>query len=80
MKVAFNDVDLCLKIVSEGYRCIWTPLAVLYHHESATRTRDVDLIEVQYMKDNWTFELENDPYYNKNFDRNEVVNSYSVFK
>ncbi|MCT1539296.1 MULTISPECIES: glycosyltransferase [Lysinibacillus] len=80
LKVAFNDVDLCLKIVSEGYRCIWTPLAVLYHHESATRTRDVDLIEVQYMKDNWTFELENDPYYNKNFDRNEVVNSYSVFK
>ncbi len=79
LKVAFNDVDLCLKIVNAGYHCIWTPLAVLYHHESATRTREVDLNEIRYMKDNWAFELENDPYYSKNFDRNEVVNSYSVF-
>lgn len=38
-KVAFNDVDLCLRIQRRGYRIIYTPLAVLYHHESATRGR-----------------------------------------
>lgn len=77
LKVAFNDVDLCLKIRDKSYLCIWTPQALLYHHESATRTRDVDLSEVDYMKNNWAQELKNDPYYNKNFDRNEVIHNYS---
>lgn len=80
LKVAFNDVDLCLKIRKKGYLCIWTPHALLYHHESATRTRDVDLTEVDYMLNNWANELKNDPYYNKNFDRNEVVRSYSIYR
>lgn len=37
LKIAFNDVDLCLKIGKAGYQNIWTPNADLYHHESATR-------------------------------------------
>lgn len=37
LKVAFNDVDLCLKVSSLGYRCVWTPYAELFHHESETR-------------------------------------------
>ncbi|MBT8537151.1 glycosyltransferase family 2 protein [Polynucleobacter paneuropaeus] len=36
-KVAFNDVDFCLRILNLGYRNVWTPYAELYHHESATR-------------------------------------------
>ena len=80
LKVAFNDVDLCLKVRAKGYLCVWTPLALLYHHESATRTRDVDLTEVDYMIKTWSYELENDPYYNHNFSRQEVVNSYTVYK
>jgi GT2 family glycosyltransferase len=35
--VAFNDVDLCLKMRRRGYLVVWTPHAELYHHESATR-------------------------------------------
>ncbi len=37
LKVAFNDVDFCLRLNKAGYRNIWTPYAELYHHESATR-------------------------------------------
>ena len=37
LAVAFNDVDLCLKVNALGYRCVWTPYAELYHHESKTR-------------------------------------------
>ncbi|WP_423814761.1 glycosyltransferase family 2 protein, partial [Pseudomonas viridiflava] len=37
LKIAFNDVDLCLKVQEAGYVNVWTPFAELYHHESATR-------------------------------------------
>lgn len=35
--VAFNDIDLCLKIRQSGKLVIWTPYAQLYHYESMTR-------------------------------------------
>jgi GT2 family glycosyltransferase len=38
--LAFNDVDLCVKIRRKGYTIIWTPFAELYHHESLTRGQD----------------------------------------
>ena len=36
--VAFNDVDLCLKIGKAGYRVLYTPHAVLHHHEAFSKT------------------------------------------
>src|SRR5262249_55299737 len=38
--LAYNDVDLCLRIREGGYSIIWTPFAELYHHESKTRGLD----------------------------------------
>ena len=35
--LAFNDVDLCLKIRSLGKLIVWTPHAELYHYESKSR-------------------------------------------
>ena len=35
--VAFNDVDLCVKIRKAGYLIVWTPYAELYHYESKSR-------------------------------------------
>lgn len=35
--VAFNDVDLCLKVRAAGKEIIWTPYARLLHAESASR-------------------------------------------
>ncbi|WP_156748566.1 glycosyltransferase family 2 protein [Mycobacterium sp. E3198] len=40
LAVAFNDVDLCLRLSQTGYRNVWTPNAELYHHESLTRGSD----------------------------------------
>ncbi|WP_163018309.1 glycosyltransferase family 2 protein, partial [Pseudomonas viridiflava] len=37
LKIAFNDVDFCLKVKEAGFVNVWTPFAELYHHESATR-------------------------------------------
>lgn len=38
--VAFNDVDLCLRIQQRGLNLIWTPFAQLIHAESASRGKD----------------------------------------
>ncbi len=73
LKVAFNDVDFCLRILEAGYRNVWTPYAELYHHESATRGYENTpekmarfRAEIEYMKRRWQHLLINDPAYNPN--------------
>lgn len=73
LKIAFNDVDFCLRIVDAGYRNIYTPFAELYHHESATRgyedtpeKRARFTGEIDYMKERWGDKLMNDPAYSHN--------------
>jgi glycosyltransferase involved in cell wall biosynthesis len=41
LKVAFNDVDICIRAIDKGYRNIFTPFALLYHYESKSRGYDV---------------------------------------
>jgi GT2 family glycosyltransferase len=48
--VAFNDVDLCLKVKKLGLRNLFTPYAQLIHHESKTRSKDVSLASRQREK------------------------------
>lgn len=40
--VAFNDVDLCLKLNARGWQSCYEPRAVLVHHESVSRGLDTD--------------------------------------
>jgi GT2 family glycosyltransferase len=72
--VAFNDVDLCLKIGSLGYRVLYTPHAVLYHYEAFSKTSK-DLVphpeEVAHMRFKWDRIIAADPYYSPNLTRNE---------
>lgn len=70
LAVAFNDVDLCLKIAKKGYRNVWTPWAELYHHESLSRGEDNTkekrarlTSEIEYMKETWMTTTLVDPYY-----------------
>ncbi len=74
LKVAFNDVDFCLRVVEAGYRNIYTPYCELYHHESLSRGPDIGSEkakrfekEVLYMRGKWSKIIHNDPYYNPNF-------------
>ncbi len=73
LPVAYNDVDLCLKVRQKGYGNIYTPYATLYHYESLTRGRDNKeqerkrlSAEAEYMRNKWKDGL-TDPYYNSNF-------------
>ena len=38
--VAFNDIDLCLRLCGEELHNVFTPFAQLYHHESVSRGSD----------------------------------------
>jgi GT2 family glycosyltransferase len=73
LAVAFNDVDLCIRIREAGYRIIWTPHAELYHVES--KSRGSDLVpsqlkrfrsEEEYMRRRWAKQLACDPFFNPN--------------
>ena len=74
LAVAFNDVDLCLKIRDKGYLIVYTPYAELYHHESLSRgyedtpeKQERFLKEVGYVREKWGEIIdEGDPYYNPN--------------
>ena len=74
LKVAFNDIDLCMKIRSKNKLIVYTPYAEFYHYESKSRgledTKEkVERFnsEVEYFAKKWKRELEaGDPYYNKN--------------
>jgi glycosyltransferase involved in cell wall biosynthesis len=73
LPIAFNDVDLCLKLRERGYLVVWTPLAQLYHHETASRDLDLTperyqkfLRENNFMRSRWGHILDCDPYFNPN--------------
>ncbi len=77
LTIAFNDVDLCLKLLELGYRNIYTPFSMLYHHESVTRGLDDSpqkqerfIKETQYMQQKWPTIIQNDPAYNVNLTLN----------
>ncbi len=76
LAVAFNDVDLCLKVRRAGYDIVWTPFAELIHHESASRGSDLAPEaaarfegEIAVMRGRWGDVLDNDPFYGPMFDK-----------
>ncbi|MEM8987273.1 MAG: glycosyltransferase [Pseudomonadota bacterium] len=77
LPIAYNDVDLCLKIRALGYANLWTPDAELYHFESKSRGADtfgdkkVRLQnDVTFMREKWGDDVLLDPYYNPNLTLN----------
>ncbi len=74
LPVAFNDVDLCLKVREKGYLVVWTPYAELIHYESKTRgyeetpeKQERFRNEQRIFRNRWRELLaKGDPYYNRN--------------
>ncbi|MGH9823475.1 MAG: glycosyltransferase family 2 protein, partial [Blastocatellia bacterium] len=64
LAVSFNDIDYCLRLRERGLLVVYTPYAELYHHESATRSKAVDISENSYMLGKWGQYIRRDPYYN----------------
>jgi GT2 family glycosyltransferase len=67
LKVALNDVDLCLRLRQAGYLIVYTPLALLYHHESASRKRLHPVEDEELFWKLWGDVIsQGDPYYSPN--------------
>lgn len=63
LRIAYNDVDLCLRIRQAGYEVLYTPYAGLYHYEGSSRSgyehpEDGPLFGVR-----WRPKETGDPYY-----------------
>lgn len=76
LQVAFNDVDLCLKVRQQGYRIIWTPSSVAEHRESLSRGDDMRpdmqprfFHENEVMNMRWKDVLPDDKFYHRAFSR-----------
>lgn len=81
--VAFNDVDLCLRLVRSGLHCVVTPFAKLIHAESASRGKDHTMdrrMRAQREQANfiqaWDQQGEADPYYSPNLSHDYLSGPY----
>jgi GT2 family glycosyltransferase len=75
LAVAFNDVDLCLRLGDYGYRVVWAAAARLVHLESASRGADSEgererraYGEWEFLRRRWGSVLDNDPFHNPNLE------------
>ena len=73
LKVAYNDVDFCLKVRAQGLRNLYNPFASFIHHESASRGSDREgsnqqrlAAEAAIMKQRWGALIADDPAYSPN--------------
>src|SRR4029077_4987867 len=71
LQVAFNDIDLCMRLGDHGYRIVWTPFAELFHIEGASRgqdatpeTRTRDSSDLDYLYRMWGSLIDADPFHN----------------
>jgi glycosyltransferase involved in cell wall biosynthesis len=79
LRVAYNDVDLCLKIRAMGLKILVDPDITLIHKESRTRgsdkqgARSIRLDEeARWMRTRWSAQLDHDPYFSPNLDLGRV--------
>jgi GT2 family glycosyltransferase len=76
LAIAYNDVDLCLKLERAGWRNMYVPHATLLHHESKSRGQDfspknIDRYkrELSTLQERWGTIAYEDPRHNRNLDR-----------
>jgi hypothetical protein len=69
-RVAYNDVDLCLRLNQRGWQSFYEPRAVLVHHESVSRGSDRDPVgaarfagELAALQERWYTNYVVDPFH-----------------
>ncbi len=77
IRVGFGDVDLCLRVLSKGYRVVYCAYATLVHHESYTRgtaASDAHPEDTARFRNKWSELLKSgDPYYNPGLALNSTM-------
>ena len=85
LQVAFNDVDLCLRVASHGYDNVLLPFVTLLHHESVSRGADDSPAkaerfkrECETLRQRWLSVINNDPYWNPNLSLDSEKPTYAA--
>ena len=85
LAIAFNDVDLCLKLEAAGWHNVYVPHAVLLHHESKSRGNDLAPQHVERFRrelaifqERWNTRMYMDPLHNPNLDRHSEKFSFRL--
>lgn len=73
LRVAYNDVDYCLRLHQAGYQVVYEPDARLYHAEGSTRGLTEDPEDAPLFNERWRPRSSCDPYYNPNLNRNRLL-------
>ena len=83
LPIAFNDVDLCIRIKELGNKVLWVAHAKLIHAESASRGKDstADRIarsqrEQAFFREAWTSEGQVDPHYHPELSHDYLTGPY----
>ena len=84
--IAYNDIDLCLRLQDAGYKNVWTPYCEAYHHESISRGYETSVEDVERReKEKWHLKekypdifTKGDPCYNTNLTRFGVGSELST--
>lgn len=64
----YSDVDLCLRAIERGGRVVWTPRAILTHHERSSLPREVNASDLERFARRWgTRYRDGDPFYHPAF-------------
>ena len=79
LQVAFNDVDLCLKVYELGRNNVYAHQVELYHFESKSRGYEDTpekqkrfAGEIKKMQDKWPKYIAHDPFYNDNLTKQGI--------
>jgi GT2 family glycosyltransferase len=73
LRVAYNDVDFCLRLHQAGYQVVYEPDAALVHAEGSTRGLVEDPEDAPLFNERWRPRSSCDPYYNPNLNRNRLL-------
>lgn len=84
LQVAFNDIDLCIKVYELGRYNVFAHKAELYHFESKSRGYEDTpekqkrfASEIEKMQKKWSKYIEHDPFYNDNLTK-EGIGDFSL--
>ncbi|TDW59238.1 GT2 family glycosyltransferase [Novosphingobium sp. PhB55] len=80
LAIAYNDVDLCLKLISAGLKNIYVSSAKLIHHESKSRANDMApeqlsryMAELSVLQQRWLVNGRRDPWFHEKLDLDREV-------
>lgn len=88
MPVAYNDVELCFRLVEAGYYNVVRNDVILYHHESVSRGNDLKsekkfkrlMAEQKHLYKLHPYFKNKDPFYSSNLTQHAPDFSYNMMK